>query len=191
MRLDGMAPYNIFHWSLTREEAWIDTHLANFHSVFVGDAAWMNARLGQRSGGRITHVACHSHARGELVAAEKNHPREADKALAFYKRLDAVEAPCKLLPALERLAFRRRESLPIWDRFREWINSDAMRGILPKSRLGKAVTYINNHWEALRRYLNDGRLPIDNNRSEQTIRLFVLEGGTGPSWDIRKRPRNA
>jgi hypothetical protein len=39
-----MAPDNIFHWSLTREEAWIDTHLANFHGVFVGDAAWMNAR---------------------------------------------------------------------------------------------------------------------------------------------------
>jgi hypothetical protein len=151
----------------------------------------MNARLGQRSGGRIAHAACHTHARRELVAAEKNHPREAAKALAFYKRLDAVEAPCKLLPAPERLPFRRRESLPIWDRFREWINSDAMRGILPKSRLGKTLTYINNHWEALRRYLDDGRLPIDNNQSKQTIRLFVLEGGTGPFWDIRKRQPDA
>jgi hypothetical protein len=66
-----------------------------------------------------------------------------------------------------------------------------MRGILPKSRLGKALTYVNNHWEALRLYLDDGRLPIDNNQSEQTIRLFVWEAGAGPSWDIRKRPRDA
>jgi hypothetical protein len=108
-----MAPDNIFHGSLTREEASIDTHLANFHGVLVGYAAWMNARLAQRSGGGITHAAGHTHVRRELVAAEKNHPCEAAKALAFYKRLDTIEAPCKLLPGPERLAFRGRESLPI------------------------------------------------------------------------------
>ncbi len=45
---------------------------------------------------------------------------------------------------------------------------------VPKSPLGKALTYINNQWECLRRYLNDPRLPLDNNQSERTIRPLVI-----------------
>jgi hypothetical protein len=41
---------------------------------------------------------------------------------------------------------------------------------LPKSSLAKAVNYARNQWEALRRYTDDGRLKIDNNTSERTLR---------------------
>ena len=41
---------------------------------------------------------------------------------------------------------------------------------LPKSALGKAVSYACNQWQALRRYTEDGRLSIDNNVSERTLR---------------------
>jgi hypothetical protein len=41
---------------------------------------------------------------------------------------------------------------------------------LPKSNLAKAVTYARNQWQALRRYTEDGRLTIDNNVSERTLR---------------------
>ena len=59
------------------------------------------------------------------------------------------------------------------------------RTVLPKSSLAKAVTYTRNQWEALRRYTEDGRLTIDNNVSERTLRrqaigrknwLFLLKG---------------
>ena len=46
--------------------------------------------------------------------------------------------------------------------------------ILPKSALGKAVTYARNQWAALRRYVSDGRLTIDNNVSERTLRLQAI-----------------
>ena len=46
--------------------------------------------------------------------------------------------------------------------------------ILPKSALGKAITYARNQWEALRRYVSDGRLTIDNNVSERTLRLQAI-----------------
>jgi transposase len=172
--LDGAAPYDIFHWSLTHEDCWIDSHLEPFHGVFVGDAAGPNARLQQRSDGRITHAGCNSHARREFIAAEKSHPLEAAKALAFYKLLYAVETRSQLIDGVDRLEFRRREAIPIWNAFRQWIDSDALKEILPKSPLGKALSYMRNHWVALQRYLHDARLPIDNNQSEQTIRPFVI-----------------
>ena len=172
--LDGMAPYDVFHWSLTHEDRWIDSHLETFHGVFVGDAAGPNARLEQRSGGRIVHAACNSHARREFLAAEKNHPQEAAKALAFYKLLYEVETRSQLIDSLDLLQSRRREAVPIWTAFDQWMQSDAVQGVLPKSQLGKALTYMRNHELALKRYLYDARLPIDNNQSEQTIRPFVI-----------------
>lgn len=172
--LDGAAPYDIFHWSLTHEDCWIDSHLETFHGVFVGDAAGPNARLQQRSDGRITHAGCNSHARREFIAAEKSHPLEAAKALAYYKLLYQVETRSQLIAGVDRLEFRRREAVPIWNAFRQWIDSDALKGTLPKSPLGKALAYMRNHWVALQRYLVDARLPIDNNQSERTIRPFVI-----------------
>jgi transposase len=172
--LDGAAPYDIFHWSLTHENCWIDSHLESFHGTFVGDAAGPNAHLAQRSGGRIVHAACNSHARREFLAAEKTHPREAAKALAFYKLLYDVETRSKLIKDVDLLAVRQQEAIPIWNAFTSWINSDALKEILPKSPLGKALTYMRNHGVALRRYLYDARLPMDNNQSEQTIRPFVI-----------------
>ena len=172
--LDGAAPYDIFHWSLTHEDCWIDSHLKSFHGVFVGDAAGPNARLHERSGGRITHAACNSHARREFIAAEKNHPLEAARALAFYKLLYDVETRSQLIDGVDLLEFRRREAIPIWNAFSQWIKSDALKATLPKSQLGKALSYMRNHWVALQRYLYDARLPIDNNQSERTIRPFVI-----------------
>ena len=172
--LDGAAPYDIFHWSLTHENCWIDSHLATFHGIFVGDAAGPNARLEQRSEGRIIHAACNSHARREFLAAEKTHPFQAAKALAFYKLLYDVETRSQLIEGVDLLEVRRREAMPVWTAFGEWIESDALKDVLPKSPLGKALSYMRNHWVALRRYLYDARLPIDNNQSERTIRPFVI-----------------
>lgn len=172
--LDGAAPFDIFHWSLTHEDRWIDSHLATFRGIFVGDAAGPNARLDQRSEGRIVHAACNSHARREFLAAEKNHPLEAAKALAFYKLLYDVETRSQLIKGVDLLEVRRKEAIPIWKAFRAWMDSDALKGILPKSPLGRALSYMRNHWDALQRYLHDARLPIDNNQSERTIRPFVI-----------------
>ena len=49
-----------------------------------------------------------------------------------------------------------------------------VRLVLPKSRFGKAVTYLKNQWTALQRYLSDPRLPIDNDQAEQTIRPLTI-----------------
>jgi transposase len=172
--LDGLAPFNVFHWSLTHQNSVIDGHLATYRGIFVGDAGGANARLEQRSGGRITHASCNAHARREFVKAESNDPLLASQAISFYRQLYDVEERAKTLDAAARWELRRRDAVPIWNRMRRWLDGDAAMRALPKSAIGEALGYLRNQWTALTVYLNDGRIPIDNDQSERTIRPLTI-----------------
>ena len=172
--LDGFAPYNVFHWSLGHQNAVIDGHLATYRGVFVGDACGANARLEQRSGGRIVHASCNAHARREFVKAESNDPVLASQGISFYQQLYDVEERAKTLDAAGRYELRQRDAVPIWHRIERWLASDAANGALPRSAIGEALGYMRNQWTALRRYLSDGNLPIDNDQSERTIRPLTV-----------------
>ena len=172
--LDVLAPYNIFHWSLTHQNAVIDEHLATYRGIFVGDACGANARLQERSGGRIVHSACNAHARREFVQAESNDPVLASQALSFFGQLYDLEERGKTLDATARGELRQREAAPIWNRMRLWLDGDAVKRALPQSAIGGALGYLRNHWSALMVYLGDGRIPIDNDQSEQTIRPLTV-----------------
>lgn len=172
--LDGLAPFNIFRWSLAHQNAVVDEHLEGFHGIVVGDAFSGYAYIEQRSGGRIVHASCNSHARREFVKAEANEPVLCAQAISFYAQLYDIEERGKTLDVSGRLALRQREAIPIWERFGRWLNSEQVQRALPQSRFGKAVGYLENQWESLQRYLSDGWLPIDNNQAEQTIRPLTI-----------------
>ena len=70
---------------------------------------------------------------------------------------------------VERAALRQHEAEPVLDRIEAYL-VHLERHALPKSVLAKAVSYAQNQWQALRRYTTDGRLSIDNNVSERTLR---------------------
>ncbi len=83
----------------------------------------------------------------------------------------------------ERLALRKAESVPILRRMGEWLKVDQdgvfakqslPTGVLPKSSTGKAVRYVLNNWKALNVFTTDGRLTIDNNLSERTVRALAI-----------------
>ena len=186
--LDGLAPYNVFHWSLTHQNAVIDSLLATYRGIFVGDACDANARLQQRSGGRITHASCNTHARREFVNAESNDPVLASQGISFYHQLYDVEERAKTLDVAARWELRQRDAVPIWDRMRRWLDSDATKRALPKSAIGQAIGYLRNQWTALQVYLSDGRIPIDNNQSEQIIRSLTVGRN---NWMFLGHPRAA
>ena len=186
--LDGTAPYNIFHWSLTHQNAVIDGHLGTFRGVFVGDACGANARVEQRSAGRIRHAACNTHARREFVKAETNDPILASKGLAFYRRLYEVEERGKTLDDAGRLRLRQAEAVPLWKAMDLWLQSAEAKRAFPKSAIGQALGYLRNHGAALRLYLSDGRVPIDNDQSEQTIRPLTVGRA---NWLFLGHPRAA
>jgi len=184
----AVRSYNVFHWSLTHQNAEIDGHLATYRGVFVGDACGANARLQERSGGRIIHASCNAHARREFVEAESNDPLLASQGLSFYRQLYDVEERGKTLDAAARGELRQRDAAPVWDHMRRWLDSDALQRVLPQSAIGKALGYLRNQWSALRVYLGDGRIPIDNDQSEQILRPLTVGRN---NWLFLGHPRAA
>jgi len=173
--LDGLAPYNIFHWSLTREPTTIDEILPSFRGTVVADAYTAYTEVERRSAGRIVHASCNVHARREFVEAESYEPILCSQLESMYCQLYEIEERGKLMSPADRLVLRQQEATRIWDRMAKWLEQpDVILAALPKSPFGKAVTYLKNQWTALRRYLDDPLLPIDNDQAEQTVRPLTV-----------------
>jgi hypothetical protein len=115
-----------------------------------------------------------AHARRKVFDARGGYPLEASVLLAKYQQLYDIEDRAKSMSADERFELRQTEAKPVWQSLREWLDSEAASRILPKSKLAGALGYLRNHWDALRVYLGDGRLPIDNNEVEQLMKQVAL-----------------
>ena len=173
--LDDLAPYNYFHWSLSRSHSALDEWLASYQGTVVADAYEAYAHIAKRTNGRIVHASCNWHARREFVKAETYQSELCAEAIGFYDRMCDIEERGKLLSIEGRHALRQQEATPVWKRFADWLASDRVeRAALPRSPFGKAVGYILNQWDALQRYLSDGRIPCDNNQAERVIRPLAV-----------------
>ncbi|QDU90023.1 Transposase IS66 family protein [Pirellulimonas nuda] len=102
------------------------------------------------------------------------YPTEAALVLARFRALYAIETEAATLPADERRALREREAVPLWESLGAWLETDTATRVLPTGKFGQALGYLRNHWDALRLYLSDGRMPIDNNDVEQLMRQIAL-----------------
>jgi hypothetical protein len=85
-----------------------------------------------------------------------------------------IEERGSRLDDVARLLLRRRESVPLMRQLETLLDGPLARGLLPKSKLGTAIGYLRNHWDALTRFLSDGRLPIDNNEAERALRRIAV-----------------
>lgn len=92
--------------------------------------------------------------------------------LDYCGKLYAIEKKMKDESPEDRLKERQEQAKPLLDAFFAWAKS--LRNIAPKSKLGKAVNYLIEEEPYLRRYIEDGRLEIDNNRAERSIKPFVI-----------------
>jgi hypothetical protein len=81
---------------------------------------------------------------------------------------------------------RRQESVPLMKRMEVAISSPSAMKLLPKSKLGQAIGYMRNNWEALKRFLSDGRLPIDNNEAERDLRCIAIGRNYAESRAMRR-----
>jgi transposase len=126
----------------------------------------------------LTHVGCLAHARrkfSEAIKAQgkKKKKGRAQQGLIRIQQLYRVEQQARSMTPPDRYATRRQHAQPIFDELRIWLDQ-ALPQIPPKSATGKALNYLNHEWEKLIRYLEDGRLEIDNNLAENAIRPFVV-----------------
>ena len=166
----GPAGANVFDFSVSRHRDGPQDFLANYTGTLLGDCYSGFQSIVLASDQRIVRAACHAHARRYVVEAREYHPLEAAQLLAWYRQLYDVEDLARGKSAEEVLALRREQSVPIMAQMRAWLDSDAARLALPKSRLGEAVRYLRNQWAALTVFLEDGRVPIDNNETEQLMK---------------------
>jgi hypothetical protein len=138
--------------------------------------------------GGATEVACWAHARRKFVDAEKIEPEIASEAIERIRALYAIERNCKSadLDDAARRAVRREQSVPLLDELFAWMALKEAE-VLPKGPMAAALRYSLKLETALRRYADDGRLEIDNNRAERALRpvavgrknwmFFQTEGG--------------
>jgi transposase len=109
----------------------------------------------------------------QAIPAAQRPQTAAAEGLAFCNALFEVERKYKEVTQEERYTARLAESKPILDKFFTWLETQRLR-VLPKGLLGTAITYCLNQWEKLNVFLQDGRLEIDNNRSERSIKPVVI-----------------
>lgn len=124
----------------------------------------------------IVLAGCHAHLRRKFFEAEAQAPRLVAWLLHQIGHLYRIETELretKAGPAL-REAVRASQSRMIHRRLKAVIDRLALRAILPKSKLGKAIRYAVNQWRKLEVYLGDGRVEIDNNLVENAIRPTKL-----------------
>ena len=105
-----------------------------------------------------------------MFEAREAYPLESSLLLAKFQQLYDLEDRAKTFSADERLALRQAEAAPVWASIYAWLASEAAARILPKSKFAEALNYLRNHREALTLYLTDGRMPIDNNDTEQLMK---------------------
>lgn len=122
-------------------------------------------------------VNCNAHARRkfEPIANANKGRGIAKEALRYFKALYKVERDAKNdnLTTEERYKLRLDKAKPIFEEFNAWIDK-IYPTVLPQSSLGNAVNYCIKYRDGLMRYLDDGRLEIDNNLTEQQIKPLVI-----------------
>ncbi|HDX8940976.1 TPA: IS66 family transposase, partial [Klebsiella michiganensis] len=120
-------------------------------------------------------VGCMAHARRKFEEAQRAQPNtkvgKAVWALSHIQKLYRVEKGCQGKSPEEVYRRRQTESKPLMEEFGRWLEKTE---VLPKGYLGKAIGYCRKQWPKLMRYLEDGRLGIDNNRAERAIKPFVI-----------------
>ncbi len=139
-------------------------------------------------------VGCWAHARRKfdealkaLPSTEERKGTVAQQGLQYCNQLLAIERDIKEKTTEERYTIRKERSKPILDAYLVWLRQQRTR-TLPKSAVGQAIAYSLNQWEKLTAFLEDGRLEIDNNRSERSIKPFVIGR---KNWLFANSPRGA
>lgn len=186
----GNAPNKIsviFDYQETRAGAHAREFLSSFNGYLQTDGYkgydWVD------SDKNIIHLGCMAHARrpfAQLVKLAKQSGK-AHQAVAFIQKLYRIEDNIRGLSPDARKAIREKEAIPILDKLKAWLNKSSQNTPL-KSKLGEGIAYMLKRWQLLTNYLLDGRLEIDNNWVENSIRPFAIGR---KNWLFAGSPRGA
>jgi transposase len=163
----------VFQYTPTKEGDWAARFLGDYRGYLQVDAYSGYDRLYRD--GKIVEVGCWAHTRRKFFEAIDTAPREAAAAMATIRALYQVEREAKDggLDAAARLALRKEKSSSIVDEFYSWIEKQA-EAVVPGTPLATAVGYAKRLRVALSRFLEDGRIELDNNNVERALRQVAV-----------------
>jgi len=166
-------------------------HLAGFKGILQVDGYGGYRPLTER--GDVQLAFCWAHVRRRFYELATAGPAPiASEALESIAGLYAIENDIRSRNAEERRAVRQDRSRPIIDDLEPWLRAK-LALISQKTKLAEAIRYALSHWNGLTRFLDDGRIEIDSNVVERTIRpialnrknaLFAGSDGGGEHWAV-------
>src|SRR5271170_1493876 len=160
----------IFEFHPGRGKEYAQALIGDFKGYLQRDGYGVYGALARGQPGLIP-AGCWAHVRRKFVEALDERPEPTGQIVTELRKLYLIERRARdeaLLPE-QRLAVRAEVSAPILAALKPRL--EALRpGCLPQSPLGKAIQYTLAEWDALQRFLQDGRLEIDNNLTENAIR---------------------
>ena len=170
---DAEHPIVLYEYQQSRKAENAEKFLKGFTGWLHADGYSGYHRLPEK----IRVVGCWAHLRRKFDEAVNALPKEqqsgcaALEGLQYCNFLFAMEKEWTELPPEERYKQRLARSKPVMDALLAWAETKTAP---PKSSLGKALYYLREQWPYLKRYLEDGRLEISNNRAERSMKPFVM-----------------
>jgi len=168
-------PIVLFEYQPTRSGEHPKRFLSGYKGYIICDGyqAYDNISVDIKLQGCLSHCRRYYMEAVDVVPKAARADCEAMKGVEFCNKLFDIERRIKKCSDEERFQKRLELSKPVLDAFFSWA-TEMSKVSLDKTRLGKAVTYTLNQWDNLSRFLEDGRLEIHNNASEQAIRPFTV-----------------
>ena len=168
---DETPPAVWFAYSEDRRGEHPRQHLKSFRGALQADAY---AGFHHLYGDDIYEAACWAHARRKFHEIHAIHASPTTtEALARIVALYAVEEEIRGKPADLRLNIRQARARPLIDDLHNWMEK-SLRSLSPKSETAGAIRYALSRWRALTRYIDDGRLEVDNSAAERALRAVAL-----------------
>ena len=174
----GSAPPAVFYqYTPDRKGEHCRAHLASFSGHLHADGYSGFAQLYERAGakpGPIIEIGCWSHARrGFFDVFDSNGSPIAKEALEKIGTLFDIERSIAGKPPDVRQQVRAELAKPRLEELATWLDKRLQR-IPGRSELAKAIRYARSRWDALTRYIEDGRLEISNNAVENVLRCIGI-----------------
>ena len=140
----------------------------------------MSDALTSNEADETTLIRCHclAHGRRKFSDLEDVFPQECQVVIEALKQVfdHDEQARDEQMSPEARLAYHRDYSGPIMDDLKRWLDKQFDdRLVEPNSSLGKAVAYMQGHWETLTRFLSVAGAPVDNNLVERALKLFIRQ----------------
>ena len=171
----SQPPAVVYSYAPGRGHIHANTLLGGYRGILQCDgyAAYKKVAGSKSTETSVTLAFCWSHVRRGFYDLAKAKAPIATETLQRIAALYQIEARVRGKSAVDRLAVRQAESKPLVAELRVWFEAQIAK--LPaRGPTAEAIRYALNHWDGLERFLEDGRIELDNNSVERSMRPVAL-----------------